>query len=115
MNKGFEIKLNDELLCKAGIKINHGVVSCILTAVSRKKDKGQELLLDIAGLNTDTSERNKWIIGKNLNHNDIITIKIIQDNFDSPKIITNRIQKELTIEQKFEQYNKLKEELKEYL
>lgn len=114
-NKGFEIKLNDKLVCNAGIKNNHGVVTCILMAVLRKGDENQELRLDIAGLNSDTDERNKWLTGKILNHNDIISIRIIEDNFDAPKAVTKRTWNTPTLEQKLKKYHQLKEELKDHL
>mgnify|MGYP000406858822 CR=1 FL=1 len=114
-NKGFEIKLNDELLCKAGIKHNHGVVTCIFMAVLRKEDKKQELRLDITGLNSDTDERNKWLKDKELNHDDIISIRIIEDGFDLPEEVTKRNCSVPTLEQKIKKYHQLKEELKDYL
>lgn len=116
-NKGFEVKLNDELLCKAGFNDNHSVVSCIIDAVLRKNKDKQEVRLNISGLNSDTKEHVKWLPfdSNNLNEGDIVTIKIIKDNFDSPIEISEKKSDEYILKQKIRAYNKLKEELKDHI
>jgi hypothetical protein len=112
-NKGFEIKLNNELVCKAGLKNNHHVVSCIIDAIFRKEDKQQELRLNVSGLNSDTLQHNKWLRSQPLNENDIITIKIINDDFDPPNEVGEKRSDEFLLEQKIKTFKKLKEELKD--
>jgi len=116
-NKGFEIKLNDELVCKAGLKDNHGVVNCIVGAVSRKNNTFQEIYFNASGLNSDTGEHFKWFTSESnkLKDGDIITIKIIKDNFDPPKEVSEKKSDEFLLEQKIRTYKKLKKELKDYL
>lgn len=116
-NKGFEIKLNDKLVCKAGLKDNHGVVNCIAGAILRKENNIQEIYFNVSGLNSDTGEHVKWLTSESnlLKENDIITIKIIKDNFDSPKEVSDKKSDEFLLEQKIRTYKKLKEELKDHL
>lgn len=115
-NKGFEIHLNNKLVCKAGIKDNHGTVSCIVGTIRRKGNAAQEeIYLDVSGLNSDTGEFAKWVKSNPLKMNDVITINVITDNFDAPIEIGEKKSKEFLLEQKIRTYKKLKEELKDYI
>lgn len=114
-NKGFEIKLNGKVLCIAGQKENHGVVTCIINAIFRKKDETQQLNLNVSGLNSDTLEYTKWIKETELKLDDEILIKVVDTHFDLPKETKKHHRKELSIDQKLKKYYKLKEELKEHL
>ena len=114
-NKGFEITLNNELLCRAGLKDNHGVINCIVGAVKRKDTKEQEIYINISGLNSDTMEHIKWFKTDTLNEHDKITIKIIKDNFNPPNEVSEKKSDEFLLKQKIKTYNKLKEELKDHL
>jgi len=116
-NKGFEVKLNGNLLCKAGFNNNHSVVCCIVDAILRKNKDKQEIRLNISGLNSDTAEHVKWLPyeSNNLKEGDIITIKIVKDDFDLPKEISEQKSDAFLLEQKIKTYKKLKEELKDHL
>ena len=113
--KGFEISLNDKLLCKAGFGNNHGIVTCIIDAILRKDKKEQELFLNISGLNSDTGQHVKWLRNNALNEHDTIVIKVIKNDFDSPNEIREKKSEEFLLEQKIKTYKRLKEELKGYL
>ncbi len=114
-NRGFEVKLNDKLLCKTGFENNEHVVTCIIDALFRKDDKKQKLQLNVSGLNAKTNQHNKWVISEELEENDIISIKVIKGDFDVPIIMDEKRSDEFLLEQKIKTYYKLKEELKEYL
>jgi hypothetical protein len=114
-NKGFEITLNNELICRAGLKDNHGVVNCIVGAVIRKDTKEQELYINVSGLNSDTMEHVKWLKLEVLNEHDKITIEIIKDSFDPPNEVDKKKSDAYLLEQKIKTYKKLKEELKDYI
>lgn len=114
-NRGFEVKLNDKLLCKAGFENNEHVVSCVIDAVFRKDAEKQKLQLNVTGLNAKTNQHNKWVISQLLKENDIISIKVVKGDFDDPILVDKKRSDEFLLEQKIKTYHKLKEELKEHL
>jgi hypothetical protein len=113
-NIGFEVKLNEQVLCRAGFKDKYYVLSCILDSVSREQDQDKEIRLSIGGLNSVSNQHVKWSASQ-LNIGDNISIKVISQNFDSPSEIIEQDPEEFLIEQKIKYFYRLKEELKEYL
>ncbi|TBN02420.1 hypothetical protein EYD45_11975 [Hyunsoonleella flava] len=114
-NKGFEIKLNGELLTRAGLQNNHGIVTCIVNAVLRKEEKKQSLELHVSGLNSDENQHIKWTKLTELKENDIVSVKIVAGNFDEPKEKSKKRSDKYLLEQKIKTYHKLKEELKDHI
>lgn len=57
---GFEVHINGEYLCKAGINTDRHVVTCILTSL-RRLNEPDELDLTVSGLNSVTGEHPGWI------------------------------------------------------
>ena len=58
-NYGFEVQINGEHLCKAGIDTDRHVVTCILTSLCRLNES-DELDLKVSGLNSVTGEHPEW-------------------------------------------------------
>ena len=50
MPYGFEVKLNGNLICRAGLEQDHYVMSCIVDAIMRKDNGVERLHLNIGGL-----------------------------------------------------------------
>ena len=110
---GFEVQLNGEKLCKAGIDSDRHVVTCILDAL-RRLNEPDELCLTVSGLNSVTGEYPEWV-KKELKDGDTITIKVITQDFEAPNRIRPTISKEKMLDNKLKYYYKLREELKEHL
>jgi len=110
---GFEVQVNGEKLCKAGIDTDRHVVTCILDAL-RRPNKPDELCLSVSGLNSVTGEYPEWV-RKELKDGDTITIKVITQDFEAPNCIRPTISKEKMLDNKLQYYYKLREELKEHL
>ena len=60
-------------------------------------------------------QHNKWPRSQPLNENDIITIKIINDDFDTSSEVGEKRSKAYLQEQIIKTYKKLKEELKDLI
>ncbi len=111
---GFEVRLNDTILCKAGLDSKHSVTTCILDSLRRKVDEKGGLHLSVSGMNSDEHQYVKWI-DEPLKLDDTVSIKIISGEFDTPISKTKVKSEKEILEGKLKQYHKLKEELKEYL
>jgi hypothetical protein len=111
---GFEIKLNDEKLTRAGFDTDYYVISCMLDSMMRKDDDEKEISLTVTGLNSMTKNHVEWIT-KILQKGDVINIEIITDNFDLPSKVRVEDGDEVVLQQKIKYFYKLKEELKEHL
>lgn len=110
---GFEVQVNGEQLCKAGIDTDRHVVTCILDAL-RRLNESDELWLTVSGLNSVTGEYLEWV-KKELKDGDTITIKVITGDFTPPCRIRPTISKEKMLDSKLQHYYRLREELKEHL
>lgn len=111
---GFQIKINEKKICRAGFEKENSVVSCILSSIRRAVDDSEELAINVGGLNSDTNQYVDWFDAK-LNLGDIITIEVISSDFDLPVSVRESKPKKDIIAQKLERYHQLKEELKKYL
>ncbi|MFC6192376.1 hypothetical protein ACFP1I_12250 [Dyadobacter subterraneus] len=110
---GFEVQVNGEQLCRAGIDSGRHVVTCILDAL-RRLNEPDELRLSVSGLNSVTDEYPEWVNQK-LKDGDTITIKVITQDFETPHRIRPAISKEKMLENKLQYYYQLREELKGHL
>ncbi|MCE7067162.1 hypothetical protein [Dyadobacter sp. CY326] len=112
-NYGFEVQINEEHLCKAGIDTDRHVVTCILTSL-RRLNEPDGLDLTVSGLNSETNEHPEWV-NKELKDGDIITIKVITTDFEPARRIRPKRSKEMMLNDKLRYYHQLREELKEHL
>ncbi|MCF2496714.1 hypothetical protein [Dyadobacter chenhuakuii] len=112
-NYGFEVHINGEQLCKAGIDADRHVVTCILTSL-RRVNEPDELDLTVSGLNSVTGQHPGWI-DKELKEGDTITIKVITEGFEPARRIRPKLSEEKILDNKLRYYHQLREELKEYL
>ncbi|MCI5058260.1 MAG: hypothetical protein MRY83_19270 [Flavobacteriales bacterium] len=110
---GFKVVINGQVLCKAGFSSKNHVITCIADSVKRKSED-QDLVLSIAGLDSDEMEHVKWN-QRNLKKGDIIQIEVIDKDFDPPAEVTPKKSEEDEIKSKLEYYKRLKEELRDYL
>ncbi|MCF2488056.1 hypothetical protein [Dyadobacter sp. CY347] len=110
---GFEVRINGEHFCKAGINTDAHVVTCILTSL-RRLNEPDELDLTVSGLNSVAGEHPEWI-DMALKNGDTITIKVISADFEPARSIRPKRSKEKMLDDKLRYYHKLREELKEHL
>jgi len=73
--RAFEIYLNDESLCLAGIG-DDGVLTAIVSWVTGKK--AADLFLQVGGLISPTDEHVSWIQQKRLRVGDQIRVKVVK-------------------------------------
>lgn len=110
----FEILLNGVKICQAGID-SDGVLSSIVTRVKEPENKDEAIFLAVSALNAQTKDNHRWV-SHTLSHNDEVTIRIVNSGTPDPPIIVSKEEvKKGEIETKLEAYNRLKEELKDYL
>jgi hypothetical protein len=73
--RAFEVSVNGEKLCLAGIG-DDGVLTTIVHCAARQRDAG--LFLEVGGLIGQTKEHLNWINQKPLSVGDNVQIKIIE-------------------------------------
>ena len=81
--RAFEIYLNDEKLCVAGIG-EDGVLSATAVWVS-KNDEG-DVFLDVSGLISETEKHVRWVRQESLRDGDTIQIKVVQSQTVDPPL-----------------------------
>ena len=111
---GFEVKVNDELLCRAGFEVDFYVLTCNLVSMMRFNDEREEVSISVGGLNSVNNTHLKWA-DKVLKSGDKISIEIIETPFDVPTEIEIPDSEEFLIQQKIKYFHRLKEELKDHL
>jgi hypothetical protein len=80
--RAFEISLNDQKLCVAGIG-EEGVLTSILTSVARKN--AGDLFLQVGGLINPTRQHVDWVSQKPLKVGDKVQIRVVEaDAVDEP-------------------------------
>lgn len=112
-NYGFEVELNGERLCNAGIDNDYHVVTCILTSL-RRIDGSEELDLIVTGSDFAADELPNWA-SEPLKEGDTITIKVTSSDFDPPRSTRPKRTEEEELSSKLQYYHRLKEELKAHL
>ncbi|MBD0833073.1 hypothetical protein [Aestuariibaculum sediminum] len=113
-NHGFKVTLNENVLTHAGIEDKQFIVSCILDSFNRQISPETETNLQVSGLITASQQHVKWV-NTPLKLGDKITIEVINKNFNAPETISAPKSEEDILQKKLKTYNKLKEELKNYL
>lgn len=113
-NYGFEIKLNDQLLCRAGFEEENGVLTCILDTLRRAGEAPGELHLHVGGMDTDKQSHVGWV-EQNLAMGDRLSIEIVDAPFDPPTTVRMRDSEAVTLAKKIEYFHQLQQELKDYL
>lgn len=110
-----EVKLNGKTLSVAGMESLHGVMSVIIMS-NKKFGQGEEVTLDVSGLNAETQSRLEWV-SQNLGLGDEITIKVLENagSMHQPSVVTLKDMETRDREHKIKTYNRLKEELKDIL
>ncbi len=112
---GFEVKINDKLICRAGFQEVDSVVTCILSSVRREGDEKEELEISVGGLNSETEQNVSWFKNSNLKEGDKVSFELISHSFTKPKSTTRKISEKDILIDKLRQYKKLKDEMKDYL
>jgi hypothetical protein len=80
--RAFQVSVNGEKLCVAGIGDN-GVLTSILTLVTRRGEG--DLILSLGGLYSQTEEYVNWISQRPLSVGDEVHVKIVEANsVDAP-------------------------------
>ncbi|WP_316814581.1 hypothetical protein [Pedobacter nyackensis] len=115
-NPVFEVYVNGELVTKAGITADLGVLSMITTWVKRATYNDESLSLTVSGLNSIENTHLDWY-GSELKIGDEINIKITdQKEVTNPTIKQGwTMTDESILEDKLKRFYSLKEELKEYI
>ena len=112
-NPCYEVYKNGELLCKAGLDSEFGVLNTILTWVKRK-DGSESLDLDVSGLDSVDNKSLRWV-KESLASGDEISIKITENTEYTESTARPPFDKERYREDQIKHYYRLKEELKDYL
>ena len=112
---GFKVLLNEALVCRAGFEEENAVVNCNLVTVRRLGEEVEELYMSVGGLLSDTEQHASWYNNYDLKEGDKILFEVISGDFDSPKIMKERMSEEHALANKLKHYYILKEELKEHL
>ena len=116
----FEITINGEKICTAGIEQEYGVISSILTWVKRKKAPAEtcsevseeELFLDVGGLIThgnNNHENLKWL-KREIEAGDEITIRVIESDSCTQSSSRTKQDPDFLEKEKRKYYKKLKKE-----
>ncbi|MDR2039711.1 MAG: hypothetical protein LBQ60_17460 [Bacteroidales bacterium] len=113
-NYGFEVGLNGKTLTRAGLNDTYFVLTCILDSFRRKIDESEELYLSVGGLKPETEQYVDWV-KRNLKLGDVVSIQVINDDFDQPVSVKEKEPREVELKRKIEYFHQLKEELKGYL
>jgi len=111
---GLEVKLNNQVLSRAGFEKDYNVLSCIVDSLMRNENEEASINLRVGGLNISSKQHVEWYHDK-LQEGDEIRIKIITENFDKPTQIRPQDSQGFVLEKKIEYFHKLKAELKDYL
>lgn len=116
MNKsyGLKVTLNDKVVTNAGIEKENYVVTGYVTFV-RRKDSSMSYIFNVGGMDSDEDDHLGWY-HTDLKLGDIVEMEVINDSFDPP---TERHKSTITPEEKLqyriEEYQYLKEKLKDYI
>lgn len=111
----FEVSLNGEKICLAGIPAQYSVLAVHTIRVRRRGEEIETLDLNVSGLNSETSEQYRWQT-RDLRINDEIRIKIVDSDFpDQPDEIIPQESKDDSLKRKIEYFYRLKEELKDHI
>jgi hypothetical protein len=113
-NPGFQITINGNLLCRAGLDAEFFVTMCTLTSLKRAMPLSEELSLSIGGLDSVEEQSLTWT-NKNLKTGDQILIEVVEGDFDAPLKKSQIETEELVLQEKLKYFHRLKEELKEQL
>jgi hypothetical protein len=113
-NQGFQITLNGNLLCRAGLEAELFVTVCSLTSLKRAIPPSEELSLSIGGLDSVEDHYLNWA-NKTLQPGVQILIEVVEGDFDAPLKGSRIKAEELVLQEKLQYFHRLKEELKEHL
>ena len=111
---GFEVKVNDELLCRAGLEVDFYVLTCNFVSMMRVNDEQEEVSIRVGALDSVNNRHLNWAEGR-LKGGDKISIEIVESPFDVPKEIVVKDSEEFLLQRKMKYFYQLKEELKDHL
>ncbi|MEZ4827547.1 MAG: hypothetical protein R3C61_14885 [Bacteroidia bacterium] len=81
---GFEIKLNDKLLCRAGFTSARYHLTCMLHVIKHPNRPSGQTEIIVGGTEGNTLKLINWV-EKPLHEGDKITVRIISGDFDTPQ------------------------------
>lgn len=116
MNKsyGLKVTLNDKVVTNAGIEKENYVVIGYVTFV-HSNDGSEYYNFNVGGMDSDEDEHLDWCHA-DLKLGDIVEMEVIHDSFDPPSTRhKSTITPEERLQYKLEEYQYLKEKLKDYV
>jgi hypothetical protein len=80
---GFEVKINGELLCRAGFDSGRHVLACALSLM-KKAGHEEQIQIHVGGSEGETIKEIYWIMQRALQRGDQVKIEVVSGNFDPP-------------------------------
>ena len=111
---GFEVRINDKLICKAGFEDVDSVVTCMLSNTRRDGDEKDEVELSVGGLISETEQQVSWFKNSNLKEGDKVSFEVITHGFNKPKTKTRKVSDANKLINKLKQFKSQKEELEDF-
>ena len=113
--KAFEIVLNGDNVCRAGLESEKGVLTTHIISTIGLDNQPNSVNLNVSGLNSASNESLKWVT-QELKMGDEILVRIIDtEEIDSPSSVSQSLGEEAILHSKLKAYYQLKEELAEHL
>lgn len=113
--KSFEVKVNGNIVCTAGIQSEKGVLTTHIISVTGLDNQPDGISLNISGLNSAINESLKWV-AKEVRIGDEILVRIIDsEEIDQPTSTSQPLDPEAILRSKLKTYYQLNEELAEYI
>jgi len=111
---GLKIKVNGNLVTNAGLDTDDYALIGNVTFTERNNGN-KDFALNVSGMDGKQKDHLYWY-GTELKAGDTITFEVIEAPFDDPKTrIKSDIDQEAIIKSKLENYNHLKEKLKDHI
>ncbi|MDX2248280.1 MAG: hypothetical protein SF052_15970 [Bacteroidia bacterium] len=81
---GFEIKINDKRLCRAGFDVGQSVLVCALDLARKVGQSSDRMEINVVGMEREFLKPIVWVLQQALQKGDQITIEVVSGNFDLP-------------------------------
>lgn len=113
--KAFEIIINDDNICRAGLESGKGVLTTHIISTTGLDNQSDSVSLNVSGLNSASNESLKWVT-QEVKVGDEILVRIIDtEEIDQPTSVSQSLGAEAILHSKLKTYYQLKEELAEHI
>lgn len=113
--KAFEIIINDNNICRAGLESGKGVLTTHIISATGLDNQSDNISMSVSALNSASNESLKWVT-QELKVGDEILVRIIDtEEIDQPGSSSRSLGAEAMLHSKLKTYYQLKEELAEHI